>query len=175
MTELWALTASASEVDSADRNHLAREMGQWLDAGRDALVLTTCHRAELYGLGVAPHFGGPHVLKGDAGASITIASRDQSRASRLAAVYSGPGVSLERGAAMTGTAVAVAVALGGPWVELSTLADHDLPPIADISAPQAVPDAVRSRLNGGFLGIDDLYHHRGALPAAYRKDAEPMV
>jgi len=281
MTELWALTASASEVDSADRNHLAREMGQWLDAGRDALVLTTCHRAELYGLGVAPHFGGPHVLKGeaaathlmrvaaglesaivgedevlhqvrdalhraqrrrhldfrlrrlfetaiatgrrarsrrtessgnlaqgaaawlssktelagrvvvvagagrmgaalahslaDAGASITIASRDQSRASRLAAVYSGPGVSLERGAAMTGTAVAVAVALGGPWVELSTLADHDLPPIADISAPQAVPDAVRSRLNGGFLGIDDLYHHRGALPGAYIKDAEALV
>jgi len=29
-----------------------------------------------------------------------------------------------------------------------------LPPIADISAPQAVPDIVRRRLNGSFLGAD---------------------
>jgi len=111
----------------------------------------------------------------DAGASITIASRDQGRASRLAAVYSGQGVSLENGAAMAGAAAGVAVALGGPWIELSAVAGRDLPPIADISAPQAVPDPVRRRLNGSFLGIDDLYHRRDALPGAYIRDAEALV
>jgi glutamyl-tRNA reductase len=111
----------------------------------------------------------------DTGASITVASRDRGRAARLAAVYSGQGVSLENGAAMAGAAGGVAVALGGPWVELSGVAGRDLPPIADISAPQAVPDAVRRRLNGSFLGIDDLYHRRDALPGAYIKDAEELV
>src|SRR5215472_7290536 len=58
MSELWALTASAGEVDSAARDHLAREMEEWLDAGRDGVALMTCHRAELYGLGaMACHQG----------------------------------------------------------------------------------------------------------------------
>ncbi|HEX2645879.1 MAG TPA: NAD(P)-binding domain-containing protein, partial [Candidatus Dormibacteraeota bacterium] len=111
----------------------------------------------------------------DAGASITVASRHQGHASRLAAVYTGHSVSLEEGAALTRKAAAVAVALGGPWFELSAVASHDLPPIADISAPQAVPDEVRSRLDGSFLGIDDLYHRPVALPGAYIKDAETLV
>lgn len=281
MSELWALTASAGELDSVARNHVACEMENWLGVRPDALALMTCHRAELYGLGPAPRLRGTRFRAGaaavthlmrvaaglesaiigedevlhqvrealhrgqhgrhldtrlrrlfetaiaigrrarsrrtassgnlaqsavawlssksdlqsrsvlvagagrmgaalahslaDAGASITVASRDQSRASRLAAVYSGQGVSLERGAEMAGSAVAVAVALGGSWVELCAVADHDLPPIADISAPQAVPEAVRSRLNGSFLGIDDLFHHRDTLPGAYIKDAEALV
>lgn len=281
MSQLWALTASAGELDSAARDRLAREMEQWLEAGRDGVALTTCHRVELYGMDAAPTLRGPRLRTGaaaashlvrvaaglesaivgedevlhqvrdalrgaqakghldfrlrrlfetaiatgrrarsrrtessgnlaqsavawlsrnaelaggavvvagagrmgavlahslsDAGALITVASRDQSRASRLAAVYSGQGVSLERGAAMTGRAVAVAVALGGPWVELSAVASHDLPPIADISAPQAVPDPVRSRLNGSFLGIDDLYRRGDALPGAYMNDAQALV
>jgi len=281
MNELWALTGSAGEVDSSGRDHLAREMEEWLEAGRDGVALMTCHRAELYGLGAPPRLRGVRVRKGAAapthllrvaaglesaivgedevlhqvrealhraqrsrdldfrlrrlfetaiatgrrarsrrtessgtlaqravawlssksdlpghlvvvagagrmgaalahslayaGASITVASRDCGRASRLAAVYSGQGVSLENGAAMAGTAAAVAVALGGLWVELSAVAGRDLPPTADISAPQAVPDAVRRRLNGSFLGIDDLYHRREALPGAYTKDAEALV
>jgi glutamyl-tRNA reductase len=281
MSELWALTASAGEVDSSGRDHLAREMEEWLEAARDGVPLMTCHRAELYGLAARPRLSGvcvrtgaaaaTHLLRvaaglesaivgedevlhqvrealhraqrgrdldfrlrrlfetaiatgrrarsrrtessgnlaqravtwlssksdlsghlvvvagagrmgaalahslAGAGASITVASRDRGRASRLAAVYSGQGVSLEQGAAMTGTAVAVAVALGGRWVELSTVADRTLPPIADISAPQAVPDVVRRRLNGSFLGVDDLYHRRDALPGAYMKDAEALV
>lgn len=281
MSDMWALTASASEIDSTARHHMAGEMEQWLAAGRDAVALTTCHRVELYGLGAAPGFRGPRLREGDAavthlmrvaaglesaivgedevlhqvrealhhaqhnrpldfrlrrlfetaiatgrrarsrrtassgslaqkavawlssksdlqgrmvvvagagrmgaalahsladaGASIAIASRDQNRASRLAAVYSGQGVSLGTGAAMAGSAAAVAVALGGPWVELSAVDGLDLPPIADISAPQAVPDGLRGRLNGSFLGIDDLYTHQDAPPGAYIKDAEALV
>jgi glutamyl-tRNA reductase len=281
LSELWALTASAGELDSAARDGLAGEMDRWLEAGHDAVVLTTCHRVELYGLGPVPRLQSPRARKGavaaehlmrvaaglesaivgedevlhqvrealhraqnrghidhrlrrlfetaiatgrrarsrrtasggnlaqravawlsnksdlrgrvvvvagagrmgaalahslaGAGASIAIASRDQGRASRLAAVYSGQGVSLERGVTMTGIAAAVAVALAGPWVELSEMAGRHLPPIADISAPQAVPDAVRSRLNGSFLGIDDLFHRQDALPRGYMKEAEALV
>jgi glutamyl-tRNA reductase len=281
MSELWALTASAGEVDSATRDQFAREMEEWLATGHDGVALITCHRAELYGLGAPPPLRGPSVRKGaaaatrllrvaaglesaivgedevlhqvraalhdaqrrrqldfrlrrlfetaiatgrrarsrrtessgnlaqsavawlssksdlrgrlvivagagrmgaalahslaDAEASITVASRDRGRASRLAAVYSGQGVSLENGAALVGAAAGVAVALGGPWVELSDIAGRELPPIADISAPQAVPDAVRSRLNGSFLGIDDLYHRGGAVPGAYIRDAQALV
>lgn len=279
MSDVWVVTGSASEFDAAARSRLARGIDDWVHTGRDALALTTCHRAEVYGFGPAPAMPG-RILEGPAavthlmrvaaglesaivgedevlhqvrealrrgerdrhldtrlrrlfetaiatgrrarskrtasggnlaqravawlssqsnlaggvvvvagsgrmgaalahslsasGASLAIASRDRSRAARLAALYSGDGVDLALGAAMTATAVGIAVALGGPWMELDD-ARHALPPIADISAPQAVPDAVRSRLNGGFLGIDDLYQRRDALPGAYIKVAEALV
>ena len=115
-----------------------------------------------------------HSLAGT-GALITVASRDQDHAARLAAIYAGEGLSLEAGAAQAGGAAAIAVALGGPWVELESLAGQDLPPIADISAPQATPDSVRRRLNGSFLGIDELYRRSETLPGAYMKDAEALV
>lgn len=278
--ELWALTASAGEADVADRCQLAHEMEEWLAAGNDGVVLATCHRVELYGLGRAPNSGIrlragrdaiAHLLRvaaglesavvgedevlhqvrealrsaqlnrhvdfrllrlfetaiatgrrarsrrtdssgnlaqsavawlrtktsvtdrmvvvagagrmgaalahslADAGALITIASRDETRASRLAGVHSGRSVSLLDGARLTGQAAAVAVALGGPWTELAAVQGSHLPPIADISAPQAVPDSVRGRLNGSFLGIDDLYRRGDALPGAYIKDAQALV
>jgi glutamyl-tRNA reductase len=106
---------------------------------------------------------------------IRVASRDQTRASRLASIYGGQGVSLEVGAALSSKAAAVAVALAGKWVELAAVAGQYLPPIADISAPQAVPDSVRRQLNGSFLGIDDLYRRSQTLPGAYMKDAEALV
>src|SRR5262249_47386286 len=227
MSELWALTASASEADSATRNRLACEIDKWLEAGPDAVALTTCHRVELYGFGPAPSLTELRVRRGaDAvthlmrvaaglesaivgedevlhqvrgalrgaqhngsldfrllrvfesaiatgrrarsrrtassgnlaqsavawlsnrsdlsgrvvvvagagrmgaalahslagvGAFVAVASRDPSRASRLAAVYSGQGVSLEQGAAMTTSAAAAAVALGGLWNELAAV------------------------------------------------------
>lgn len=111
----------------------------------------------------------------DAGATVSIASRDSFKAARLARVYGGRGLDLNAGAASAGAAVAVAVALGGPWIELETISAARLPPIADISAPQAVPEVVRRRLNGSFLGIDDLYHHRRPLPRAYIEDAERLI
>jgi glutamyl-tRNA reductase len=109
------------------------------------------------------------------GALVTIASRDAGRASRLAGEYSGSGVDLQAGAELTGRAAGVAVALAGPWIELESIAAHSLPPIVDISAPSAISDSVRARMNGGFLGIDDLYRRGGPLPGAYIKDAERLI
>jgi glutamyl-tRNA reductase len=108
------------------------------------------------------------------GAMVTIASRDEGRAKRLAAVYHGQGVDLGEGARLAQGSAAVAVALSGPWRELDSLADP-LPPIADISAPSAIPPALRSRLNGGFLGVDDLFRGRGEPPAGYVDAAERIV
>lgn len=115
-----------------------------------------------------------HSIAG-AGAEVVIASRDVNHAARLARLYAGRGVDLHTGAELTGRAAGVAVALGGPWTELGMIASPDLPPIADISAPQAVPDAVRRRMNGSFLGIDDLYRQKGPLPGAYIEDAERLI
>ena len=281
MTDVWALTASAGELDASARAGLASEMEEWISAGGSGIALKTCHRVELYGLGAMPEFAAPstglgasavsHLLRvatglesvivgedevlhqvrealaaaeagrrvdsrlrrlfetaiatgrrarsgrtqssgnlaqnavawlgsrsrlsgglvvvagagrmgaalahslNRAGAEITIASRDPERASRLAAAYSARGTSLVEGAELTGDAVAVAVALGGPWTELDEAGHRRLPPVADISAPQAVPDSVRRRLNGGFLGIDDLYRKGGPLPGAYIEDARALV
>ena len=110
-----------------------------------------------------------------AGAQVVIASRDANRATRLAGLYSGRGVDLRAGAELTSRAAGVAVALGGRWTELEVMAGSELPPIADISAPQAVPDAIRRRMNGTFLGIDDLYRRSEPLPGAYIEDAERLV
>ncbi len=280
MSELWALTASASDVDAEARSVAGGEIDAWLAAGGCGVALATCHRVELYGFGESPGLqavrltgrqavahllrvacGLESVIVGEdevlhqvrdalkrarskqvvdrrlnrvfetaiatgrkarsgrtessgnlaqsavawlrrhaeisgrlvvvagagrmgtalahsaaaAGADVVIASRDANRAARLARLYSGRGVDLRTGAELTSRAAGVAVALGGRWTELELMADSDLPPIADISAPQAVPDAVRRRMNGGFLGIDDLYRRSGPLPGAYIKDAERLV
>jgi len=115
------------------------------------------------------------------GALVTIASRDPGRASRLAAIYDGSGVSLAEGVALVGRSAAVAVALSGPWLELGWLSDllsnlrsGPLPPIADISAPSALPAELRARLNGSFLGVDDLFAG-GSPPEGYVEAAERIV
>lgn len=281
MTDLWALTASASDADATTRADEARHMEEWVAAGGAGVALVTCHRAELYGFGTMPalaavrvHSGEPAIshllrvasglesvivgedevlhqvrdalrharakrrldgrvqrlfetaiaagrkaragrtessgnlaqsavewLRGKAqlsgrpvvvagagrmgavlahcavgaGAEVIIASRDANKASRLARVYAGRGVDLHAGAELVAGAAGVVIALGGPWTELQMLASAELPPIADISAPQAVPDEVRRRLNGSFLGIDDLYRRSHPLPGAYIQDAERVV
>jgi glutamyl-tRNA reductase len=109
-----------------------------------------------------------------AGADVIIASRDATRARRLASVYGGRGTDLAGGAALATSTAAVAVALAGEWHEFQP-PDSALPPIADISAPSAIPPRLRSRLNGGFLGIDDLYIHSLPVPRAYIDEAEGMV
>jgi len=109
-----------------------------------------------------------------AGSDVTIASRDATRAQRLAEVYGGHGVDLAEGAKLAVNSAAVAVALAGVWHELQPLAG-DLPPIADISAPTAVPEAVRARANGDFLGIDDLYARLPNLPRGYIDEADRVV
>jgi glutamyl-tRNA reductase len=109
-----------------------------------------------------------------AGADITVASRNPRRAQRLARVYGGRGVDLASGAELATRSTGIAVALAGVWHEFQP-ADVVLPPIADISAPPAVLPSIRERLNGGFLGIDDLYARTGALPSAYIEKAEQIV
>ena len=109
-----------------------------------------------------------------AGADITIASRDSSRANRLAQVYGGRGMDLAGGAELAPKSAGIAVALAGVWHEFQP-ADGELPPIADISAPPAVPAPVRTRLNGGFLGIDDLFVRAQGVPRAYIDEADRVV
>lgn len=109
-----------------------------------------------------------------AGADITIASRDASRANRLARVYGGRGMDLVGGAELAPKSAGIAVALAGVWHEFQPQ-QRDLPPIADISAPPALPAAVRARLNGGFLGIDDLYIRTRPVPRGYIDDAARVV
>jgi len=274
VTELWALSTTAGDVDASGRAAAAREM----EGLGEGILLSTCHRAELYGIGAVPAVQSIRVLRGadaashllrvasglesvivgedevlhqvrealahkpaadrrlrrlfeaaiatgrkarsgrtessgnlaqravewlraksdvsgrmvviagagrmgatlahplaEAGADVVISSRNAGRAALLARVYAGRGVDLDDGARLTRDASAVAVALGGPWTELARVSHSALPPIADISAPQAVPDQVRRRLNGSFLGIDDLYRQDRPLPGAYIKDAEALV
>jgi glutamyl-tRNA reductase len=109
-----------------------------------------------------------------AGADVTIASRDAGRARRLAKVYDGSGIGLADAAELVPRSAGVVVALAGIWHELQTL-EGELPPIADISAPTAIPAAVRARLNGSFLGIDDLYIRAESVPRAYIDEADRVV
>jgi glutamyl-tRNA reductase len=106
-----------------------------------------------------------------AGADVTIASRDSDRASRLAQVYGGRGIDLAHAAELAPETAGIAIALGGIWHELK----GDLPPVADISAPAAVPAGIRARLNGSYLGIDDLYVRAQAIPRAYIDEANRIV
>jgi glutamyl-tRNA reductase len=109
-----------------------------------------------------------------AGAEVTIASRDATRARRLAQVYDGRGIDLAGGAELVPMSAGVAVALAGVWHELRP-PQGELPPIADISAPAAVSIEVRARLNGGFLGIDDLFLRKQTVPRGYIEEADRVV
>ena len=109
-----------------------------------------------------------------AGADVTIASRDPIRANRLAQVYGGRGVDLAGGAELALKSAGIAIALAGVWHEFHP-PQRDLPPIADISAPSAVLTAVRARVSGCFLGIDDLFVRTQSVPGGYVAEAERVV
>jgi len=153
---------------TASSGNLAQRAVAWLDersnlSGRTVLVAgagrmgsSLAHAARL------------------AGAEVTIASRDESRARRLARVYGGRGTDLAGGAELAPKSGAVAVALAGVWRELQPW-ERDAPPIADISAPTAIPAVVRARLSKDFLGIDDLNLRVQPLPRAYMETADRIV
>jgi glutamyl-tRNA reductase len=72
---------------------------------------------------------------------------------------------------------AVAVALRGEWVELANAAEsapRRLPPLADLSAPPAIPARVRLALGPDFLGIDELWQ-RSSGESAWVARAEVAV
>ncbi|MHB8611933.1 MAG: NAD(P)-binding domain-containing protein [Candidatus Dormibacteraceae bacterium] len=109
-----------------------------------------------------------------AGADLTIASRDAGKADRLARAYGGRGIDLVAAAELAPRSAAVAVALAGPWHEFQP-ALGQLPPIADISAPAAIPTDLRTRLSGDFLCIDDLYTRSDPVPGGYVSEAVRVV
>jgi glutamyl-tRNA reductase len=86
-----------------------------------------------------------------AGGVVTIAGRRPERAP----------LDLRTAAHRAPEMAAVAVALRGEWVELAAAAEavpaRRLPPLADLSAPPAVPARVRLSLGPDFLGIDQLW------------------
>lgn len=102
-----------------------------------------------------------------AGATVTMATRrERSDAIGLA----------DAACRATGVA-AIAVALRGEWAELGDASTGDrLPPLADLSAPSAVPAPVRDALGADFLGIDDLWERaRGGADEAWVAGAEAAV
>lgn len=109
-----------------------------------------------------------------AGSEVTIASRNQGRANQLARIYGGRGIGLAEGARVAPSSAAIAVALAGEWKEFRPTG-RVLPPIADMSAPPALSPSIRVRLNGGFLGIDDLYTRAPAPPTPYIETAVQIV
>ena len=102
---------------------------------------------------------------------MTIASRDRARAERLAHKLGGTAATLPEAAEYARQAAAVAIALAGPWLELR----GPLPPLADISAPSAVPKDVREQLNSAVLTIDDLFRRDSPPPVGYIQAAEAIV
>lgn len=102
---------------------------------------------------------------GGTGANVVVASRTPGRAD----------LDLEQAARIAPKAAAVAVALSGEWRDLERV-DEGLPPVADLSAPPALPAAVRARLSAGHLGIDDLWRpDRPPEPSGWTAQAEAAV
>src|SRR6266571_8732495 len=107
-----------------------------------------------------------------AGAQLTIASRDVMRAARLAALHRCDAIDLEAAASAVSDFDAVGIALAGPWKQVAR-ARGALPPIADLSAPSALPDSVVFR-GADFLGIDQLFR-KGSPPSGYVEAAGTIV
>jgi glutamyl-tRNA reductase len=259
MAGLWVRAVTAAETGAEARAEF-QVRAERLGAG---LLLTTCHRVELYGVGDAPPLAAPIELSGDAAvtrlfrvtagldsavigedeilhqvrqamaaatvldpalhrlAQDAIATGRQVRSSRrspksgladramawlaeraplagrpvlvvgagamgralvaaaerasaeVVVASRGTGIGLDAAAERAPSVAAVAVALAGPWDALAA-AGGPLPPIADLSSPPAVPAAVRGRLNGTLLGIDQLFRQE-PVDAAWLEKAERSV
>lgn len=90
------------------------------------------------------------------GADVTVATRTPRRLLDTVEV-----VDLAAGAALARGVAGIAVALPVPWVALAAATPGELPPLVDLSAPGAVPLAVREGLTRGFIGIDALFEGAG--------------
>jgi glutamyl-tRNA reductase len=98
------------------------------------------------------------------GATVVAASRSRRPEAEL---------DLAAAARLAPRAKAIAVALGGPWHDLTPVDPSTLPPIVDLSAPAAVPEPVRAALGDRSLGIDDITAEPAA--GAWRAAAEELV
>ncbi len=268
---LWAIAADATHLDADARAELARSLETWTGI-EGCLVLTTCHRVEVYGRGSAPALpggdraSGPrllvgravvrHLLRVAAGLESAVVGEDQilsqlrsaartllegaepdpvldrlaqaalhlgrhvRRAGRprerglaeralgwlgrrtenpahprLLVAGAGPmgrtvayaarrrgaqvsvatrsprrlfdgleAVDLRAGAALAPAVDGIVVALAGRWEALVSLDPGNLPPTVDLSAPGAIPPAVRAGLRRGFIDIDGLFEGPVAPP-----------
>jgi glutamyl-tRNA reductase len=110
------------------------------------------------------------------GAEVTIASRTFARANRLAEKIGASAATLEAASDLAESSTAVAVALSGPWHELRRAPRC---PIADVSTPSALDEAVRDALNGTLLDIDRLLAMTpgagSAEAEAYGRRVDPLV
>ncbi len=134
---------------------LAAAAVRWLDhqvALRDAPVLV---------VGKGTMGGALARFAERAGARVTVASRTPVNGQRT----------LEEAATAAPAFAAVAVALAGPWHELT---DAPPVPVADLSSPAAVGTLVRERLGDRYLGIDDLFSMR-ADAGRWARRAEEAV
>jgi glutamyl-tRNA reductase len=157
-----AVGRTARAVPLPSRDGLAERAVGWLDrrtplAGQPVLVVGT----GAMGMSLA-------TAAASAGGLVTVAGRRLERAAldlRAAA---------ERAPEMT----AVAVALRGEWVELASAAEatpgRRLPPLADLSAPPAIPARLRLALGPDFLGIDELWR-RPAGESTWAANANAAV
>ena len=153
---------TARAVELPARDGLAERAVGWLDrraplTGRPFLVVGT----GAMGTSLA-------AAATAAGGLVTVAGRRPERAAMdlRAAAHQAPDMA------------AVAVALRGEWAELAATADavpaRRLPPLADLSAPPAVPARVRLALGPDFLGIDELWE-RSPGDAHWVRRAEAAV
>ena len=143
--EAIAVGRRARAGSSAPKTDLAQRAIAWL-----------AQRADLGGRRVL--VAGTGVMGGalrraatPAGAEVVVAGRDRRRAD----------LTLAEAADEAGGMAAIAVALAGPWTALEG-AGTELPPLADLSSPPAVPASVRQALGDRLLDVDALFER---LPA----------
>jgi glutamyl-tRNA reductase len=110
------------------------------------------------------------------GAEVTVASRTNERAARLAHKLGAASATLQSAAELAHSSAAVAIALAGPWPELTRPPSC---PVADISTPPALDHAVREALEGRMLDIDRLLAMtpgaHGVEAKAYSGRVAPLV
>jgi glutamyl-tRNA reductase len=110
------------------------------------------------------------------GADVTIASRTYARAERLAGKIQVAATTIDEAASLAQSSAAVAIALAGPWHELTAAPPC---PVADISTPPALDQSVRDALNGTLLDIDRLLAMtpgaKSAEAEAYSRRVDPLV
>src|SRR5205814_1006685 len=134
----------------------------------------TCHRVEVYGFGPGPARSELRRLEGEAAVRhlFRVASGLESAAVGESEVLGQVRDSLVH-ARQSGTDERVARLVEAAIAVGRTA--RRLPPLADLSAPPAVPAGVRAVLGPDFLGIDELWGERRPAEAAWVARAEAAV
>src|SRR5437870_4498505 len=170
LENLWVMAVKVDTASAEERERIARSVEGRVPFHSDWILLSTCHRVELYGFGAMPEVDPRlHVKTGKdtvqhlirvatgleswiVGEDGDLGSRAESRARRLARISGGRGVHLGGRAEVASKSSDVGAGRAGEWRELQPC-QGDAEPIADSSAPTAIRAAVRTRLNKAFLGI----------------------